>query len=206
MSNLEKIEQFLDNKQNNILLINQVNEEIGSFYLSVISYEASKKNLNLKNFADKSSHQSSDLFLSEPIYYVYSNSLIEVSNLTTSTKKLIIISDYKNFKKYSKSVASINGYQYQDDINIFISKEIPSVNNSNLAFLKSYPYMVVSEILKIQINDKNYFFQGENESNKSTILDLRRRVLILKKEGKIKSLFNVIKNEALIKKFSFLTY
>jgi|TARA_X000000368_G_C23029412_1_gene711763 hypothetical protein len=206
MSNLEKIEQFLDNKQNNILLINQVNEEIGSFYLSVISYEASKKNLNLKNFADKSSHQSSDLFLSEPIYYVYSNSLKEVSNLTTSTKKLIIISDYKNFKKYSKSVASINGYQYQDDINIFISKEIPSVNNSNLAFLKSYPYMVVSEILKIQINDKNYFFQGENESNKSTILDLRRRVLILKKEGKIKSLFNVIKNEALIKKFSFLTY
>ena len=206
MSNLEKIEQFLDNKQNNILLINQVNEEIGSFYLSVISYEASKKNLNLKNFADKSSHQSSDLFLSEPIYYVYSNSLKEVSNLTTSTKKLIMISDYKNFKKYSKSVASINGYQYQDDINIFISKEIPSVNNSNLAFLKSYPYMVVSEILKIQINDKNYFFQGENESNKSTILDLRRRVLILKKEGKIKSLFNVIKNEALIKKFSFLTY
>ena len=206
MSNLEKIEQFLDNKQNNILLINQVSEEIGLFYLSVISYEASKKNLNLKNFADKSSHQSSDLFLSEPIYYVYSNSLKEVSNLTTSTKKLIIISDYKNFKKYSKSVASINGYQYQDDINIFISKEIPSVNNSNLAFLKSYPYMVVSEILKIQINDKNYFFQGENESDKFTILDLRRRVLILKKEGKIKSLFNVIKNEVLIKKFSFLTY
>jgi len=206
MSNLEKIEQFLDNKQNNILLINQVSEEIGLFYLSVISYEASKKNLNLKNFADKSSHQSSDLFLSEPIYYVYSNSLKEVSNLTTSTKKLIIISDYKNFKKYSKSVASINGYQYQDDINIFISKEIPSVNNSNLAFLKSYPYMVVSEILKIQINDKNYFFQGENESDKFTILDLRRRVLILKKEGKIKSLFNVIKNETLIKKFSFLTY
>lgn len=206
MSNLEKIKQFLDNKQNNILFINQVNEEIGLFYLSVIIYEASKKNLNLKNFADKSSHQSSDLFLSEPIYYVYSNSLKEVSNLTTSTKKLIIISDYKNFKKYSKSVASINGYQYQDDINIFISKEIPSVNNSNLAFLKSYPYMVVSEILKIQINDKNYFFQGENESDKFTILDLRRRVLILKKEGKIKSLFNVIKNETLIKKFSFLTY
>ena len=66
--------------------------------------------------------------------------------------------------------------------------------------------MVVSEILKIQINDKNYFFQGENEGNKSTILYLRRRVLILKKEGKIKSLFNIIKNEALIKKFSFLTY
>ena len=206
MNNIQKIFQYLENKGNFKLLINQVSEEIGLFYLLVIVYYAKKGGMDLKSLKHTSLVQDSDLFLSEPIYYVYSNSLQEVAGLLNNSKKLIIISDYKNFKRFSKNINAINGYLHRQDIRDFAIKEVPSIEKNFLTYLEDYPHMAVSEVSKLQINIDNYFIHEKSEDSKLTILDLRKKFFKLKQEGDLRSLFNLIKKEALIKKFSFLTY
>ena len=206
MNNIQKIFQYLENKGNFKLLINQVSEEIGLFYLLVIVYYAKKGGMDLKSLKHTSLVQDSDLFLSEPIYYVYSNSLQEVAGLLNNSKKLIIISDYKNFKRFSKNINAINGYLHRQDIRDFAIKEVPSIEKNFLTYLEDYPHMAVSEVSKLQINIDNYFIHEKSEDSRLTILDLRKKFFKLKQEGDVRSLFNLIKKEALIKKFSFLTY
>ena len=206
MINIQKIFQYLENKENFKLLINQVSEEIGLFYLLVIVYYAKKGGMDLKSLKHTSLVQDSDLFLSEPIYYVYSNSLQEVAGLLNNSKKLIIISDYKNFKRFSKNINAINGYLHRQDIRDFAIKEVPSIEKNFLTYLEDYPHMAVSEVSKLQINIDNYFIHEKSEDSRLTILDLRKKFFKLKQEGDVRSLFNLIKKEALIKKFSFLTY
>ena len=46
MNNIEGINNFLDDKENNHLLINQVSEEIGIFYLYVIQHFSNSLGIN----------------------------------------------------------------------------------------------------------------------------------------------------------------
>jgi len=63
VSNIENISDFLNNNKYNSLLINQVNDEIGSFYLFVIIYLSKTLDINI-SFTDEVENISdnNDLF------------------------------------------------------------------------------------------------------------------------------------------------
>ena len=52
MKNIENISNFLSMKENNYLLINQVSDEIGIFYLHVIQFFSTSTGININLNAD----------------------------------------------------------------------------------------------------------------------------------------------------------
>ena len=68
-NNIEKIKQFLSIKKNDTLLINQVDEEIGSFYELVIKEISKEIDIKISFNTDKiDPGETSDLFQEEKIY------------------------------------------------------------------------------------------------------------------------------------------
>ena len=104
MRNIENINDFLNNDKYNCLLINQINDEIGSFYLYVIIYLSKSLGINVSfnNEADNIS-DNSDLFGLKKIHIFNLTSSKKLDNLLLSKEKLIVLTDYKNFKKYQKN-------------------------------------------------------------------------------------------------------
>ena len=65
MNNIEIIKDFIKDSTKSKLLVNQVNEEIGSFYVNFFKNEASVKNIELKFTDNEFSKPVSDLFDSD---------------------------------------------------------------------------------------------------------------------------------------------
>ena len=206
MDNISLIDGFINNKAKKKLLINQVNEEIGLFYLNLIENYAREKNIKLVRKETFSENAVNDLFAEEAIDVCFSNKKKTVENFIHSSNKCIIFSDYKNYKVFSDICLCINGYNYQKDINIYL-KRILRVNNSEiLDFCLYTPYLTFSELSKYFINESRYVRDKKIEESSNSILEIRKNIYNQKKNQKdMIKIYTFLKKEALIKKFSFLT-
>ena len=207
MRSIENIKDFLNNNEANFLLINQVNDEIGSFYLYVIIYLSKSLGINISfnNEADNIS-DNSDLFGLKKIHIFNLTSSKKLDNLLLSKEKLIIFTDYKNFKKYQKTYQTINGYNYSNDLKVFIKNTLKIENQNLLEICLKNPQLVLSETSKYLINKDNYLKDESIHIEVNKILEIRKNIFELKKNESLQQLFSAIKEEAKYKKFSFLTF
>ena len=130
----------------------------------------------------------------------------QIGKILKSNKRNIIFTDYKNYKKYQRVVENINGYNYIFDIKYFLS-DILNINDINLIdYCIAYPQLIYSEFSKYLINNKGYSNDSYITEQKNFILNIRKKIFTDKKSNEIRNVFLKIKEEALYKKFSFLTY
>ena len=207
MRSIENIKDFLNNNEANFLLINQVNDEIGSFYLYVIIYLSKSLGINVifNNEADNIS-DNSDLFVLKKIHIFNLTSSKKIDKLLLSREKLIIFTDYKNFKKYQKNHQTINGYNFSNDLKVFIKNTLKIENQNLMEICLKNPQLILSETSKYLINKDNYLKDVSIHIEVNKILEIRKNIFELKKNEGLQQLFSAIKEEAKYKKFSFLTF
>ena len=204
-SQIELIKLFLKSSENNLIL-NQVNDEIGQFYLNLIKYYGQKQGINFKLSEHQSQNSGNDLFGEISINIYISTNIKKVEELLNLNEKKIIFTDYKNYKKLI-SKTTINGYQFEKDIEGFIKLE-HNINNKELLFYcKNNPALLISEISKFIINEKNYLADHNIQEITNHILEIRKEIYEIKKSKiNLKDLYSRVKDESRYKKFNFLTY
>ena len=207
MRSIENIKDFLNNNEVNFLLINQVNDEIGSFYLYVIIYLSTSLGINVSfnNEGDNIS-DNSDLFGLKKIHIFNLTSSKKIDKLLLSREKLIIFTDYKNFKKYQKNYQTINGYNFSNDLKVFIKNTLKIENQNLMEICLKNPQLILSETSKYLINKDNYLKDESIHIEVNKILEIRKNIFELKRNENLQQLFSAIKEEAKYKKFSFLTF
>ncbi|MDB4861506.1 hypothetical protein OAH63_00280 [bacterium] len=207
MNNIEGINNFLDDKENNHLLINQVSEEIGIFYLYVIQHFSNSLGININWNADTDNiSTNTDLFGLKKINVFNATSSKKIDQILLSNDKSIVITDYKNFKKYQKNYQTINGYNFSSDLNIFLKKILKIENHNLIEICLKNPQLILSETSKYLVNKDNYLKDDSIHLEVNKILEIRKNIFELKKNGDLQNLFLSIKEEVQYKKFSFLTY
>ena len=207
LRSIENIKDFLNNNEANFILINQVNDEIGSFYLYVIIYLSKSLGINISfnNEADNIS-DNSDLFGLKKIHIFNLTSSKKIDKLLLSREKLIIFTDYKNFKKYQKNYQTINGYNFSNDLKEFIKNTLKIENQNLMEICLKNPQLILSETSKYLINKDNYLKDESIHIEVNKILEIRKNIFELKRNENLQQLFAAIKEEAKYKKFSFLTF
>ena len=205
-SNIDLIKSFLSSSENH-LLINQVNENIGLFYVYVIQYMALEQNLKIYISDGSKDNHSNDLFGEIKMPIITTSSTNKISDILSSAHKAIINTDYRNYKKFSKQVPSINGYDYVKDLKIFLKEDLEIENDNLLNYCIETPMFTYSETSKFLINKEGYSADQLIQKETNFILELRKAVFELKSKNKnIKDLYIKIKDEFKYKKFNFLTY
>ena len=206
-NNIEKIIFFLEQKENKTLLINQVNDEIGSFYLLIIRNFAELSNTKL-DFNQKMVEGSNplSLFGDEKLNIFASTSKTSLDKIIRNKNKKIIFTDYKAFKKYQKLMECINGYNYMSDIKYYLDKVLNIKENELINFCQSTPSLTYSETSKFLINKENYSKETGIFETTNFIVKIRKAIFDSKNSGDIRKSFLNLKEEVKYKKFNFLTY
>tara|TARA_B100001057_G_scaffold498838_1_gene607311 strand:- start:207 stop:839 length:633 start_codon:yes stop_codon:yes gene_type:complete len=207
-NNIENIKAYILNNKPQKLIVNQVNEEIGQFYLYLIKYLSNKTNKKIKiSFDEKFTSGIDDLFGNSQIYIISLTSSKKIDEQINRNENIIIFTDYKNFKKYSPKLISINGYNNELDIANFIQNEIGISDKSLVDFCKRSPHLTFSETTKYLINNEGYIRDQSIKDETNFILDIRKKIFSLKKAGfDIRKNYLMHKEEVAYKKFNFLTY
>ena len=207
MKNIENISNFLSMEENNYLLINQVSDEIGIFYLHVIQFFSTSSGININLNADVDNISSNnDLFELKKINVFNTTSTKKIDQILSSNDKSIVFSDYKNFKKYQKNYQTINGYNFSNDLKTFVKETLKIENQSLIEICTKNPQLILSETSKYLLNKDNYLKDMSIDFEVNKILEIRKKIFELKKSDNIQKLFLAIKEEVNYKKFSFLTY
>ena len=200
------IEKFMNSGDENIL-INQVTEGFGLFYLNVIRYFAEKYNIRVCVDDSENISTENDLFGEKAIKVFSITNIKKLTAILSLKEKKIIFTDYKNFKKLNKEYNCINGYELEFDI-IFFIKDVLKINNDDLLnYCKNNPALLFSETSKYSVNYNQYSSDLALEEKENHILNIRKSIFEIKKNGlNIKNLYLKIRKEAEYKKLSFLTY
>ena len=207
MKNIENINNFLNMEENNYLLINQVSDEIGIFYLHVIQFFSTSSGININLNADVDNISSNnDLFELKKINVFNTTSTKKIDQILSSNDKSIVFSDYKNFKKYQKNYQTINGYNFSNDLKTFVKETLKIENQSLIEICIKNPQLILSETSKYLLNKDNYLKDMSIDFEVNKILEIRKKIFELKRSDNIQKLFLAIKEEVNYKKFSFLTY
>ena len=207
-SQLERLRLFLQSNEN-ILIINMVNNEIEVFYLYLIEYFSFSLGINLsfKEDVNNNFFYDNSLFAEEKIDIYRTTVSKNISKILQNKNKKILITDYKNYKKINLVNNSINGYQFETDMSIFLN-DILNIKNKDLYFFcKNNPALFGSELSKFQVNNINYIPDEHINEPTSNIIEIRKSIFELKRNNQnIKLLYKKIVDEARFKKFNFLTY
>ena len=207
MNNIECIIDFIKSKTNTKLLINQVNDSIGYFYVNLIEAEAKTNSIKLNFDEEFEGDAVSDLFLKEEVYMYFSNSKKNIEKCLNTNNKYIIFTDYKNFKLFAKNILKVNGYNYQKDIDYYLKKIHLIKDFEIIDYCTSSPHLTFSELSKYLINSFNYVRENKIIEKNNFILEIRKNIFNLKKLNKSpQEIFNNLKLEVKYKKFNFLTY
>jgi hypothetical protein len=207
MKNIENISNFLNMEENNYLLINQVSDEIGIFYLHVIQFFSTSSGININLNADVDNiSTNNDLFELKKINVFNTTSTKKIDQILSSNDKSIVFSDYKNFKKYQKNYQTINGYNFSNDLKTFVKETLKIENQSLVEICTKNPQLILSETSKYLLNKDNYLKDMAIDFEVNKILEIRKKIFELKRSDNIQKLFLAIKEEVNYKKFSFLTY
>ena len=206
MNNIESIEDFVENESKTKLLVNQVSDEIGLFYLHVFENYALKKNIKLIYQDQLVEEEPIDLFVDKIINVCFSYNKRIVEGFLKSNTKCIILTDYKNYKAYSKSSYSVNGYNFQKDIEYYLNTIMKINNSAMLDLCISSPYLIYSELSKYLINQTTNLKENKLKENNNFIFDIRKDIYELKRnQSGAKRIYNKIIEEVKYKKFNFLT-
>ena len=207
MNNLQIIKNFIKEDRENKLLINQVNDEIAYFYVNFIEMQTSLEQINLTYQDNFIEDTNNDLFGGKFINLCFSNNNKDIIKNLGSKNKCIIFTDYKNYKKYLSSITTINGYEYKKDIKYLIEEILQISNLEILEFCTSTPYLTFSETSKYLVNASGYLKESNVRENTNFILDIRKKLFILKRNHEsIKKIYFYLKEELKYKKFNFLIY
>lgn len=207
MNNIELIINFIKSEKKTTLLINQVDDSIGLFYLNLISKEVESKNIKLSYKDVLSKEINTDLFQEEEMYICFSNNKKILENYINTNNKCVIFTDYKNFKIFSGKVLTVNGYNYQNDINYYLKKVHQIKDSEIIDYCISSPYLTFSELSKYLINNSDYIKENKVEEKNNFILEIRKNIFKLKKFNKSpQEIYNHLKLEVRYKKFNFLVY
>lgn len=205
---IEKLRLFLQSNEN-ILIINKVNNEIEIFYLYIIEYFSFSLGINLsfKEDVNNNFFYDNSLFAEEKIDIYRTTVSKNISKILQNKNKMILFTDYKNYKKINLVHNSINGYQFETDMSIFLNN-ILNINNKDLYFFcKNNPALFGSELSKFQVNSINYVSDEHINEPINNIIEIRKSIFELKRNNKnIKLLYKKIVDEAKFKKFNFLIY
>lgn len=207
MNNIQILKDFIVGKIGLKLIVNQVNEEIGYFYVGLIKTEAPNIEL-VFNYQDNLYKNSDvDLFGNEKIDICFSSNKKNIEKYLNSNNKCIIFTDYKNFKNFSSSNLAINGYNYHKDIEKYVKESLQINNLEIIDFCTNNPYLAFSEISKYLVNSSGYVKENQIKQDNNFILEIRKNLFNLKRNGnKALDIYNNLKKEVKYKKFSFLTY
>ena len=201
------IKEFINSPDKNII-INQVNDDIAMFYLTVIEYY-SKRNETKVNITASTEDvvTGDDLFGTKLIQILTITNSKRLDVVLKDSNKKIVFTDYKNYKKLNLKLQSINGYQFENDLIFFIKNEL-SINNDDLIhYCKNNTALLFSETSKYLVNSNHYSSDRYLIDDKNHILDIRKSIFENKKNNfDIKKLYQNIKKEAAYKKLSFLTF
>ena len=204
---IKKLNEFFETTLDKKLLINEVNEEISSFYVFFLFYLTNNTATNLKitqNLTQISN--DADLFGQQNITVFRTTNSRDINVLLKSNSKVIILTNYKNFKKYQSPQESINGYNYLDDIK-YLLKNIMKIEDMELInFCLNSPELIYSETSKYSVNSEGYLKEEGIIKISNFIVDIRKSIFDSKQKVDIRKTFYSIKKEALYKRFSFLTY
>ena len=207
-NNIELISDFLSIESDKNLIINQVSDEIGSFYSSVISNIAKDKNLRLvRENDDRINIEANDLFGEKIVRILNLSSQKKIESVCNENFPKIIISDYKNYKFFLKKYKTINGYEFDNDIRYYLSKYFNINQNNLIDYCILFPHFMNSEITKYVINPDKYTTDNKIYEVENFILEIRKQIFKLKNSKlKVKDLYFMLKKESRYKKFNFLTY
>ena len=208
MNNIEKIKNFIHDEKNKNLIINQVSEDIGEFYLQIIRDISKDKEIKLlRETEDKNMNISNDLFIQREIKIYNMTNSNSIEKLFKRNSQKIIISDYKNYKKFLNKCETVNGYEFDNDIRYYLINYLKINNEDLINYCISQPYLTNSEVSKYAVNKNNYISDSLVYEIDNFILEIRKEIYSLKhKNINIKKLFFILKNEVKYKKFNFLTY
>ena len=149
---------------------------------------------------------NNDLFGLRKIHIFNLSSSKKLDKLLSSREKLIIFTDYKNFKKFQKDYQTINGYNFSNDLKVFIKNTLKIENQNLEEICLKNPQLILSETSKYLINKDNYLKDESINLEVNKILEIRKNIFELKRNENLLQLFSAIKEEAKYKKFSFLTF
>ena len=205
-NNIEKINFFLGQKEDKTLIINQVSEEIGSFYLLVIRYFSKLNNTKL-DFNQKvdEGNDPISLFGDEKLDIFSLTSKAGLDKIIGNKNKKIVFTDYKTFKKYQKIMECINGYNYISDIKYYLEKILNIKESELINYCQSTPSLTYSETSKFLSNEENYSKETGIFETTNFIVKIRRAIFDSKSSGDIRKSFLNLKEEVKYKKFNFLT-
>ena len=207
LNNINVIESFLISEGKDKLIINQVSEEIGTFYKNFIYRFCAKKGIKVILSNREEEKETEDLFKEKELKLYLTNSAKNVESILSKREKFILITDYKIFKKYSNSLFSVNAYDYEKDIKYYVQNNLKISNLDVLEFCISTPQLVFSETSKFLVNSKGYVKETKINERNNPILELRKELFNFKrKKGDLKKAYEILKNEAKFKKFNFLAY
>ena len=208
LNNIEIIKKFFSSNKDKTLLINKVSEDIGCFYELLLEEISSVYQIKIDKLSDSVySSASNDLFQERKVLLANLTNSKQIDELSKNEHQKIIITDYKNFKKYQNKFLVINGYQYERDI-IYFLKNIYNISDESLInYCLSLPYFTISEATKYEVNKSGYITDAKSKGLDNFILEIRKDIFKLKKSQiDIKKLFSKIKSEVMYKKFNFLIY
>ena len=153
-NNIEKIIFFLKQDKIKTLIINQVNDEIGSFYLLLIRDFAKVNNVKL-DFKQKvgGGNEGISLFGDERLEIFSLPTKNNLERIIGNKNKKIIFTDYRAFKKYQRLMECINGYNYISDIKLLhcykniviwvtVVFKIPTFSSINVQFYEAFIYLI----------------------------------------------------------------
>ena len=204
---ISSIKKFISSNEETIL-INQVNDEIGIFYLGIIKHYANHKSIkiNVDSHTDNILAED-DLFGTKTIQAISITNAKKIDTILRTYNKKIIFTDYKNYKRLSSKINSINGYQFENDIDFFIKNELKINNEVLINYCKNNAALLFSETSKYLINSNQYSGDLSLIEDKSHVLNIRKSIFEIKRNNfNIINLYQKIKKEAEYKKLSFLTF
>ena len=207
MNNISKIKDFIINENESKMIINQVSDNIGLFYTSVITNFCEAEKISVVKNSSLEIIDSQNLFLDKEIKIFFSNNKNLVTKILEMNDKTIVVSDYKTFRQFTNRTLSINGYEYHNDIKNYIRNEHKVDDLNLIEFCITNPHLAFSEISKYLINSYGYIKDTCISEKNNFILDLRKELFDLKRNNRnIKSIYENLKKEIKYKKFNFLTY
>ena len=205
-NNIELIRNFIE-KDNQNLLINQVNDEIGCFYAMAIEEISKRLNVNICKNKELDEDRSNDLFSEKKVYLYNTTNSRQIEKISSIGSQNIILTDYKNYKKLLKNFVSINGYEFEKDLRYFLNNFFEIYDDELINYCISTPYLMYSEVSKYKLNSENYIVDTLVKEEKNFILNIRKDIFKSKNSvGGLKKLFLKLKSEVNYKKFNFLVY
>ena len=219
MNNIEKIELFLNDKKNSLIILPKVSAEIVVFYQLLIQKIVKRNNMRLKkisDYKDITEITSPSLFGDKQVYIVDNadtkNISKDLSIIEDKTQKFFVFMNYASYKKNLMRSIQINTYDFKKDMLFFLedSPVLPLWNDNYksefLNFSHNAPHLFFSELdrLKINILDLSEYKSDNHDTN--TILSIRKDLFKYKNEFSIKflpKLYDLLKQEVKVKKFNF---